>query len=123
MAKISKFYRDLGTVAGIRVMRTAGTWDKGTVITVELNEPMSPQALDQRLPSDVQATPAKMEDDGWWRSAISRRGKGSGAHSAVAIAFAPAAEEGEHAHADGQGGGESHDDDHDHAHEHREAGE
>ena len=123
VAKISKFYRDLGTVAGIRVLRTAGTWDKGTVITVELNEPLSPQALDQRLPSDVQATPAKMEDDGWWKSTIGRRGKGSSAQSAVAITFATPGEDHEHASAEGQDAGETHDHDHDPAQAQQQAGE
>ena len=123
VAKISKFYRDLSTVAGVRVLRTSGTWDKGTVITVELNEPLSPQALDQRLPSDVQTTPAKLEDDGWWKSAMGLRGKGPGAHSAIAIAFTPAAEDGEHAQAKGASDGETHDHDHDDdAHGHGEAG-
>ena len=100
VAKISKFYSELGTVAGVRVLRTSGSWDKGTVITVELSEPMSPETLTQRLPSDVQATPARMEEDGWWRAAMGRRAKGPGAHDAVAIAFAvsPAAEADAHDH-------------------------
>ena len=89
VAMISKFYRDLSTVAGIRVLRTAGTWDKGTVITVLLEEPMSPPSLDQRLPADVQVSPVKAEGEGWWKSAIGRRGK-AGAHNAIAIEFTPA---------------------------------
>ena len=104
VAKISKFYSGLGSVAGIRLLRTSGSWDKGTVITIELNEPMSPEALIQRLPPDVQATPARMEEDGWWRSAMGRRAKGPGAHDAVAIAFGPAPEADAHDHDDADEG-------------------
>ena len=111
VAKISKFYSELGSVAGMRLLRTSGSWDKGTVITVELNEPMSPQALIQRLPPDVQATPAKMEEDGWWRAAMGRRAKGPGARDAVAITFGPAPEADAHDHAGGDG-----DETHDHEH-------
>lgn len=110
VAKISKFYSGLGSVAGIRLLRTSGSWDKGTVITIELNEPMSPEALIQRLPPDVQATPARMEEDGWWRSAMGRRAKGPGAHDAVAIAFGPAPEADAHDHA-ADDDGETHDHD------------
>ena len=116
VGKISKFYRDLGTVAGVRVLRTAGTWDKGTVITVSLDDPMSPASLDQRLPSDVRATPAKMGDDGWWKSAIGRRSKGRGSHSAVAIAFVSATEGDAKPPAADDDGGRMHDHDHDHEH-------
>ena len=114
VGKISKFYRDLGTVAGVRVLRTAGTWDKGTVITVSLDDPMSPASLDQRLPSDVRATPAKMGDDGWWKSAIGRRSKGRGSHSAVAIAFVSATEGDAKPPAADDDGGRMHDHDHEH---------
>ena len=111
VAKISKFYSVLGSVAGMRLLRTSGSWDKGTVITIELNAPMSPEALIQRLPPDVQATPAKMEEDGWWRAAMGRRAKGPGAHDAVAITFGPAPEADAHDHAGGDG-----DEMHDHEH-------
>ena len=110
VAKISKFYSELGSAAGIRLLQTSGSWDKGTVITIELNEPMSPEALIQRLPPDVQATPARMEEDGWWRSAMGRRAKGPGAHDAVAITFGPAPEADAHDHA-ADDGGETHDHD------------
>ncbi len=115
VAKISKLYSELGSAAGIRVLRTSGSWDKGTVITVELNEPMSPEALSQRLPSDVQATPAKTEGDAWWNSAIGRRAKGAAAHDAVAIAFAAPADGDSQATAADDGDHEMHD--HDHASE------
>ena len=82
----------------MRLLRTSGSWDKGTVITVELNEPMSPESLTGRMPPDVQATPAKMEEDGWWRAAMGRRAKGPGTHDAVAIAFVSAPEAGAHDH-------------------------
>ena len=108
VAKISKFYSELGGIAGMRLLRTSGSWDKGTVITVELHQPMSPEALTESLPPNVQATPAKADEDGWWRSAMGRGAKGQDAHAAVAIAFGPAPEADAHAAGDG---GEKHDHD------------
>ena len=86
VAEISKLYRDLGAIDGIRVLRTSGAWDRGTVITVELSRPITLDFLGQRLP-DVEASPAPAGGESWWKAAVGRKRQGTSAHGAVAIAF------------------------------------
>ena len=86
VAKISKLYRDLGAIAGVRVVRTSGAWDRGTVITVELSEPITLAALELHLP-DVEVSPATPGGESRWKSAVGLKRQGSGAQAAVAIAF------------------------------------
>jgi hypothetical protein len=81
VALISKLYRQLRTVEGLKVLQTTGTWDKGTFITVELEQPLSLSHINGHL-SGVEAVSSKAEGGHRWKM-----GDGSSSRETIYISF------------------------------------
>ena len=60
---VSKLYNYLQTIPELKILRTRGSWDRGTTITVVLDKPMPLISLISKIP-DVEVTPELLQKDG-----------------------------------------------------------
>ena len=87
MAGIVEFHALLGGVDGVRIESTAGSWDRGTTITVALERPMLLRELLSQLPN-VEATPAGPPREGILKTTFDQLAKRSGTTERIDISFA-----------------------------------
>lgn len=59
---VSKLYNHLQTIPELRIVRTRGSWDQGTTITVALEKPMPLISIISKTP-DVEVTPELLQND------------------------------------------------------------
>ncbi len=62
LVAVSKLYNHLQTIPEIRILRTTGSWDRGTTITVVLDKPIPLISIISKIPG-VEVTPELPQED------------------------------------------------------------
>ena len=74
---VSKFYNYLQTIPDIKILRTTGSWDRGTIITVVADKPTPLISTILEIP-DVTVIPTLSQDDSSEKGKSNLRLKGRG---------------------------------------------
>lgn len=74
---VSKFYNYLQTIPDIKILRTTGSWDRGTIITVVADKPTPLISTILEIP-DITVVPTLFQDDSSEKGKSSLRLKGRG---------------------------------------------
>lgn len=70
MKMVSKLYNYLQTIPEIKIVRTRGSWDRGAVVTVVLDNPIPLISVISKM-GGVEATPEQPEEEGFMKGKLS----------------------------------------------------
>ena len=93
MARIVELHSLLPNVEGISVISTAGSWDRGTTITVSLESPATLDKLAAQIPN-IEAAHQPQEKECVWGATVGHLGKSSDRKDRIAITFSTPSEAG-----------------------------
>ncbi len=83
---LSALYDELQGLPGLRVVRTSGTWDQGTIVTVSLDSPIPLLEMLSDLP-EIEATSSPLSTGGFPKMSLLSRGERPGNRDRIGIAF------------------------------------
>ena len=94
MARIVELHGLLQNVDGVRVISTAGSWNRGTTITISLDRPLSLNEIRAQMPN-FEATHQPPESDGLWGATVGQLRNRAARKNRIAIGFGTASESSE----------------------------
>ena len=84
--RVSTRYAQLQNIPGLQVLRTAGSWEEGTIVTIVLDEPSPVISLLEAIPM-VEAMPKPVEGKGTFMAGLGSLGDKGRQRERIAITF------------------------------------